>query len=186
MQFLSHQSITLSILTERQTSLSFSTIAHFTCSHICLKLSPSPSTLFPSRHLAYPSLYNLPSASQILILLAPTTTSHLLIHGPTNLTLHRYLMMIWLASSHSSHYIYIYIGWGEPGINVRGSALMLFLFYENVSRMHLQSRWFSQSLMIPAPWVLQISKLEIQIGWSIPLVPSWVTTSDFFAGNWEA
>ena len=60
------------------------------------------------------------------------------------------------------------IVWG-----VREPALVLFLFYVNVSGMRLSY----QPLKIPAPWVF------LQVGWSIPLVPSWVTASYFLAGN---
>ena len=57
---------------------------------------------------------------------------------------------------------------------------MLFLFYVNIFRMQLQSRLSSQPLMIPAPWVL------FHIGWSICLIPSWVTDSYFLVETKEA
>ena len=38
--------------------------------------------------------------------------------------------------------------------NVRRPAIVLFLFYVNISGMHLRPRLSSQPLMIPAPWVL--------------------------------
>ena len=58
---------------------------------------------------------------------------------------------------------------------VRGTALVLFLFYVDVSGMHARSHLSFQPLMIPAPWVL------LRIKWSIPgcLPP-------FLAGNREA
>ena len=43
-------------------------------------------------------------------------------------------------------------------------ALMLFLFYMNVSAIHLQFRLSSQPLTLPAPWVL------LHVRWSIPLL----------------
>ena len=49
------------------------------------------------------------------------------------------------------------MGWGESGFNcwgVKGPALVLFLFYVNVSGMRPRSRLSSQPLTIPAPWVL--------------------------------
>ena len=57
---------------------------------------------------------------------------------------------------------------------------MLFLFYVNVSGMHLQSRFSSLSLTILAPWV------PLRIWWSTSLVPPWVTATHFLAGNREA
>ena len=63
---------------------------------------------------------------------------------------------------------------------VRGPALVLFLFYVTLSRMLLWSHLSSRPLTIPAPWVL------LRIGWSILLVPPWVTAFRFFAGNREA
>ena len=51
--------------------------------------SPYHSTFPPlSRDLAYPSLFWCSFHFSLLILLTPFTTSILLIHGPTNLTLH--------------------------------------------------------------------------------------------------
>ena len=52
---------------------------------------------------------------------------------------------------------------------LRGPALLLLLFYVNVSGMCLWSRLLSQPLTIPASCVI------LRIGWSIPLVPPWVT-----------
>ena len=46
---------------------------------------------------------------------------------------------------------------------VRVPALVLFLFYMNVSGMRPQSRLSSWSLTIPAPWVL------FHVRWSFPL-----------------
>ena len=46
---------------------------------------------------------------------------------------------------------------------VREPALVLFLFYVNVSGMCLRSRLSSHPLTIPAPWVL------FHVRWSIPL-----------------
>ena len=40
------------------------------------------------------------------------------------------------------------------GGGVSGPVLVLFLFYMNVSGMHLQSLFSSQSLMILAPWII--------------------------------
>ena len=54
------------------------------------------------------------------------------------------------------------------GLNFRGSgvpALVLFLFYVNVSTMCPWSYLSSQFLRIPATWVL------LRVRWSIPLVP---------------
>ena len=56
----------------------------------------------------------------------------------------------------------------------QGPALLLFLIYVNVSGMHPGP---SQPLTISAPWVL------IHVGWSIFLVPQWVTTSRFLVVN---
>ena len=50
----------------------------------------------------------------------------------------------------------------------KGAALMLFLFYVNVSGMRQRFRLFSQLLTISAPWI------------------HWVTASRFLAGNMEA
>ena len=75
------------------------------------------------------------------------------------------------------------MGWRESGFNcwgVWGPALMLFLFYVNISGMRPLSRFPSQPLTIPSPWVL------FRIKWSILLVPPWVTVSCFLAGNKEA
>ena len=75
-------------LTEPHTSLALSTIACVTCSHKWSTLfSPSHSSFFPPRDLVYPSLYWCFLSFSFLILLAPSTTSLLLIHTPTNLTL---------------------------------------------------------------------------------------------------
>ena len=49
------------------------------------------------------------------------------------------------------------MGWGECGFNcweVRGPALVLFLFYVNVSGISPLSRLSSQPLTTLAPWVL--------------------------------
>ena len=62
----------------------------------------------------------------------------------------------------------MYKGWWESGFKcweVRGPALVLFLFYVNVSRMHPRSSLSSQPLTIPAPWAL------LRVRRSIPLVP---------------
>ena len=62
----------------------------------------------------------------------------------------------------------IYIEVGESGFycwGFRGPALVLFLFYVNVSGMRARSRLSSQPLKIPVPWAL------LQVRWSIPLVP---------------
>ena len=67
----------------------------------------------------------------------------------------------------SLQYIYINLGRGESGFNcwrIRGSALVSFLFYVNVSGMRPRSRLSSQHLTISAPWVL------LRVRWSIPLV----------------
>ena len=59
------------------------------------------------------------------------------------------------------------MGWGRSGFNcwgVRGPALVLFLFYVNVSEMRPRSLLSSQPLTIPVPWVL------LRVKWSIPLV----------------
>ena len=56
---------------------------------------------------------------------------------------------------------------------------MLFLLYVNVSGMLPWSHLSSQPLTIPAPWIF------LRIGWSITLVPPWVTTFRFLAGNIE-
>ena len=77
-------------------------------------------------------------------------------------------------------YIYIYMGRGESKFNSwgsGGSALVLFLFYVNVTGMRPRSRLSSQPLEIPASWVL------LQVWWSIPLVPPWITASRFLAEN---
>ena len=58
--------------------------------------------------------------------------------------------------------------WRKSGFNcwgIRGSVLVLFLFYMNVSGMQLWSQLSSQTLTILAPWIL------LRIKWSIPLVP---------------
>ena len=72
------------------------------------------------------------------------------------------------------------MGWGRLGSifgRVKGSALVLFLFYVNVFRMGLFSRFSSHPLTITAPWVL------LRVRWSIP---HGVTTSSSLAGNREA
>ena len=77
--------------------------------------------------------------------------------------------------------IYIYVciwGW-RVWVQLLGPALVLFLFYMNVSRMHLHSCLSFQPLTMLPPWVL------LHIRWSIPLVSSWVTVSCFLAGNRE-
>ena len=74
------------------------------------------------------------------------------------------------------------MGWGSLGSIVggaRGPAIVLFLFYKNVSGIRPWSRLSSQPLTIPAPWVI------LHVGWTIPLVPPWVTASRFLAGNRE-
>ena len=58
---------------------------HLICSHMCSTLL-SPSHPIPF-HLAYPSLYWCFFSFSLLVLLAPTTTSFLLILALTNLTL---------------------------------------------------------------------------------------------------
>ena len=63
---------------------------------------------------------------------------------------------------------------------VKGPALVLFLFYLNVSGMRPRSRLSFQPLKIPAPWVL------LRDRWPIPLVPPWVTVSRFLARNTKA
>ena len=75
------------------------------------------------------------------------------------------------------------MGWGKSGFNCwefRGPALVLFLFYMNVSGMRPRPRLSSQPLTIPAPLFL------LRVRWSIFLVPPWVTASCFLAGNKEA
>ena len=72
--------------------------------------------------------------------------------------------------------------WGEggPGFKrwgVSGPALVVFLFYVDVSGMRLRSRLFSQPVTILVPWVL------LHVGWSISLAPCWVIDSRFLAGN---
>ena len=62
----------------------------------------------------------------------------------------------------------------------RGTALVLFLFYVNILGMPARYRLSSQLLMLPVPWVL------LRVGWSIPLVPPWMTSSRFLAGNRDA
>ena len=66
--------------------------------------------------------------------------------------------------------------WG----GVKGYALLLFLFYVNVSRMHPRSRLSSQTLTVQAPWV------HLRVGWLISVFPPWVIASRFLAGNREA
>ena len=58
--------------------------------------------------------------------------------------------------------VYVKMGGGSLGLIVRGSVLVLFLFYVNVSRMYLQSHLPFQPLTIPGPWVF------LSIGWTIP------------------
>ena len=75
------------------------------------------------------------------------------------------------------------MGWGKSGFNfgwVRWPSLVLFLFYVNVFGMRLRSQLSSQPSAIPVPWVL------LGVGWSVPLVPAWVTASHFLVGNREA
>ena len=62
-------------------------------------------------------------------------------------------------------YIYIYTVGGVwvQLLGVKGPVLMIFMFYVNVSGIQPQSCLFSQTLMIPAPWVL------FHIKWSIDL-----------------
>ena len=58
--------------------------------------------------------------------------------------------------------------WGESGFNrwgVRGTALMLFFFYVNVSGMQPRSCLSSQPLTVLAPWVF------LRVRRSMPLVP---------------
>ena len=72
---------------------------------------------------------------------------------------------------------------GESAFNCwgfRGQALVLFLFYMNISRLLPRSRMSSQPLEVLAPWVL------LRVGSSIPLVPPWVIASRFLAWNKEA
>ena len=82
--------------------------------------------------------------------------------------------------------IHTYMGLGDSGFNcwrgqgVKGSALVLFLFYVNVSGLRPRSRLSSQPLTILAPWVL------LRVGRSIPLIPLWVSASHFLVGNREA
>ena len=60
--------------------------------------------------------------------------------------------------------LFFLMGWGESGFNcwgVNGPALVLFLFYVNVSGMRAPSRLSSRPLTIPAPWVL------LRVRWSI-------------------
>ena len=62
----------------------------------------------------------------------------------------------------------VYMGWGESGFKCwgfRAPALVLFLFYVNVSGVRPLSRLSSQPLTIPPPWVL------LRVKWSIPLIP---------------
>ena len=75
------------------------------------------------------------------------------------------------------------MGWGESRFNcwgIRGTKLMLFLLYVNVSGMCPQSRLSSQSLKNRLPGFL------LRVGWSIPAVPLWMTVSCFLAGNRKA
>ena len=75
------------------------------------------------------------------------------------------------------------MGWGVSRFNcweIRGTTLVLFLFYVNVSRMRPRPRLPFQSLTILAPWVF------LRNGWSISLVPPWVTGSLFLTGDSEA
>ena len=60
------------------------------------------------------------------------------------------------------------MGWGEPGF--KGPALML-LLYINTYGMQPWSLFSSQTLTIPAPWVI------LRVIWSIPVVSTlgdWV------------
>ena len=69
----------------------------------------------------------------------------------------------------------IYTGWGSLGSIIGG----LFLFYINVSGIHLWFRLNYQPLTIPAPRVL------LRVGWSIPMVSTLVIASHFLLGNRE-
>ena len=66
------------------------------------------------------------------------------------------------------------------GMRLPGLSSMLLLFYTNVSGMHRLFHLFSQPLTIPVPLVL------LRVRWSIPLVPPWVTASRVLVGNSEA
>ena len=61
--------------------------------------------------------------------------------------------------------LYIYRGGGVwvQLLGVRKPILMLFLFYVNVSGMHLQSHLSSQPLTIATPWVLLCKRRPIPI-----------------------
>ena len=75
------------------------------------------------------------------------------------------------------------MGWGSLGSItswVKGLTLVLFLFYMNISRLRPRSCLSFHRSTIPTPLV------PFRVGWSIPLVPPWVTASRFLAGNREA
>ena len=59
---------------------------------------------------------------------------------------------------------------------VRGSALVLFLFYVNISGMRPRSCLSSKPLTKPVPWVL------LRVSWSIPLV-KWFHCLSFSCGE---
>ena len=54
--------------------------------------------------------------------------------------------------------------WGGGSDGPRSFLFLLFLFYVNVSGMRPRSRFYSQLLTIPAPWVI------LRVRWSIPPV----------------
>ena len=102
---------------------------------------------------------------------------------PTSYTLstcHRaFLLALSYAFSRSIKPTYtLHLSWGKTGFNcwgVKGTALVLFLSYVNVSRMRTQSPLSSQPLTIPAPWVLLGVKCSIPLfewfhpGWLRPV-----------------
>ena len=91
------------------------------------------------------------------------------------------LLSRWCKGVFLFKHIYIY-SLGVVRVQLLGTrrpALVLFLFYVNVSGMRLWSRFSSQPLRIQGPWFL------LHVGWSIPLITPWVTTSRFLAGNRE-
>ena len=73
--------------------------------------------------------------------------------------------------------------WRKSELNsweVKGSAIVLFLFYVNISAMLPRFRSSSQPLTMPVPWVI------LRVRWSILVVSTLVTASCFLAGNRES
>ena len=71
-------------------------------------------------------------------------------------------------------------GRGSLGLNVGGPGgpRSCYSCFTCTSRTWLQSRLYSQTLTIPTPSVF------FRLGWSITMVPLWVTVSRFLGGEW--